>query len=165
MCREAAGQAACVVLSEFTASASLLKPGPLLVNPYDVDQTCEALVEAINLPSEKLWSGHRQMFRWVPCALSCVPRVAYRVSWPPCSLSGALCDVYGMCLVNVTIASTQLTCVTWHGWACDQLCDITHQHVVVSIVPGAPSQPAVAQWSSNAVPHTPFGHFAHCVCV
>lgn len=35
------------------------------MNPYDVERTCEVLVEAIHYPKDRLWKGHRRMVQYV----------------------------------------------------------------------------------------------------
>jgi trehalose 6-phosphate synthase len=54
-----------LILSEFAGAASQLQKGALLVNPFDVKETAEAIYKAINLPEKERNSRMHQLRKTV----------------------------------------------------------------------------------------------------
>jgi trehalose 6-phosphate synthase len=68
------GENGVLVLSEFAGAAAELKHGALLINPYDVDETARAILQALEMPHSERRERMRRMrlqisrndiFRWL----------------------------------------------------------------------------------------------------
>ncbi|MCE5230802.1 trehalose-6-phosphate synthase [bacterium] len=62
-CASSIEENAVLILSQFAGAAAQLKRGALLVNPYDVEQTADAIRQAFYMPPEERRARMRQMRR------------------------------------------------------------------------------------------------------
>jgi trehalose 6-phosphate synthase len=53
-----------MILSEFAGAAQSLN-GSLVVNPWDPQQTADAIHEAVTMPSDQRAENHRKLFKYV----------------------------------------------------------------------------------------------------
>ncbi|CAM9230898.1 unnamed protein product, partial [Heterosigma akashiwo] len=64
-CQQEARSAGVLVYSEFAAAASALKAGALIVNPYDVDKTADAVKLGLSLGANNRKVRQTQLFKYV----------------------------------------------------------------------------------------------------